>query len=339
MERVVADEARLGASGRKARATYALLAERRAIVVITAERAYRQGDRLTSRGVSYRLEEFGLPKTEKAFDHIELEVLVCRDSGLLLWQAIADVSRRVLRHGRFADREHALAWLAENYERDLWAEADVQAQVWIGKGGIASQIAGHAHSLGLDVFPMRGFSGAGFIRDAIAEAAQDTRPLVAFVADDADSSGLRSLEALERRVRRDAVQLGVSVEAVEQFAVTETQALGLPRRPQKDSTHRRATDPEWAVELDAMEPSDLRAALTEVVDRWCSPELREAALRAEEVDRAALASRGGQGGTRERAEHIEQIGVGEENRRRIRAATMRAWRDGPRSLPRSAATT
>jgi catechol 2,3-dioxygenase-like lactoylglutathione lyase family enzyme len=59
--------------------------------------------------------------------------------------------------------------------RDLWTEADVQAQVWIGKGGFASQIAAHAHSLGVDVLLMKGFSGAGFIREAIA--AEDERPL------------------------------------------------------------------------------------------------------------------------------------------------------------------
>jgi hypothetical protein len=286
MKRVVADEGRLNASGHKDRAADALLAERRAIAVITAERSYRQGDRLTTRGVSYRLVPLGLPKTEKAFGHIGADVLRCRDSGLLVWEAIADVSRRVLRHGRFRDRAHALAWLAENYERDLWAEADVQAQVWIGKGGIATQIAAHAHSLGLDVFPMQGFSGAGFIREAIAEAADDERPLVLFVADDLDSSGLRSMEALERRVRRDASQLGVTIEAVERFAVTEAQGRTLPTRPQKDSTHRRSTDLAWAVELDAMPPPDLRAALTEAVDRWCPPDLRETALSVEREERA-----------------------------------------------------
>jgi hypothetical protein len=235
-----------------------------------------------------------LPKSDAAFRRVEEDVLALRDSGLVAWEAIADGSRRVLHHGRFASTVEALEWLAETYRRDLWTRAPVQGQVWVEKFGIAAALADHAHALGLDVLPARGFPGAGFIRQAVADAAYDPRPLVLLLAGDLDSSGTRALEALERRVRRDAAELGVKVEAVERFAVTTEQVDGLklPTRPQKQTTHRRPDDPEWAVELDALPPPELRAALTAAVDRWCPPRLRAAALKAEAADRATLASLG-----------------------------------------------
>jgi hypothetical protein len=129
----------------------------------------------TSRGVGYLLEGLGLPKTEIVFRRIGEDVLTLRDSGLMPWETVADGSRRILRHGRFDDAEHALAWLAETYERVLWKDALVQAQVWVGKAGIAEILAEHAHLLGLDVLPTRGFSGAGFIRLAVAEPQEGQR--------------------------------------------------------------------------------------------------------------------------------------------------------------------
>lgn len=291
IERWAADERRLDGRGRKTRSSDDAVAERRAVIAIEAEGVYEAGDGpLTSRGVAYRLEVRGLPKADPLFRRVEEDVLALRDSGLIAWETIADGSRRILRHGRFADAADALGWLAGTYERDLWAEADVQAQVWVGKAGIGEQLAGHAFALGLDVLPTRGFSGAGFIRAAVAECAADPRPLVAFVADDLDSSGARALETIERRVRRDAAALGVRIEKVEPFAVTveQVEQLRLPTRPQKESTHRKPGDLEWAVELDAMPVAALRAALTEAVDRWCPPALRDAARAVEARERARL---------------------------------------------------
>lgn len=293
--RWAADELRFvrrpGGKRVKARSTDAAVAERRAVVWLVAERALAAGDGpLPSRGVAYRLEGLGLPKTETAFERVKDDVLALRDSALLAWEAISDGSRDVLPHGRWASAAAALAWLSESYERDLWEHADVQAQVWIGKAGMAELLSGRARELGVDLFPARGFSGAGFIRAAVQNAARDPRPLVVLVADDRDSSGSRAVEALERRVRRDAAELGVEIAAVEQFAVTAEQVeeLELPTQPQKDSTHTRDGDPDEKVELDAVPSAALRDALTAAVDRWCPPELRAAALGVEEDDRATI---------------------------------------------------
>jgi hypothetical protein len=296
-----ADEHRRDGLGRKPRATDDVVAERRAVVAVVLERALRSGDGpLTSRGAAYALETLGLPKTREAFRRVEEAALALRDSALVPWEAVADGSRRVLHHGRFADPQDALEVLAENYRRDLWAEAPIQVQVWVEKAGIASALAGHTHALGVDLLPARGFSGAGFVRAAIADAAHDPRPLVLLLAGDGDSSGARALEAIERRARRDGRELGVEIEAVERWAVTREQVarLGLPMRPDRPSTHRRDGDPTEAVELDAMPLGELRAELTRAIDRWCPPALREAAHRREVEDRALLArlARAGEGG-------------------------------------------
>lgn len=285
----VAHENTANGTGRTARATAALMAERRALVALAVSTS--EDHPLTSRGVAYRLVSWGLPKREKPFRHVEEAVLELRDSGLLPWEQIADETRAVQRHGRWASREEALAWLADTYRRDLWARADVQVQVWVEKRGIASLLAGHAADLGLDVYPTGGFSGAGFVRAAVAEAAQDGRPLVVLYFADSDSSGRRAVEAVERRVRRDAADLGAELAALEPAAVTPEQIrdLGLPTRPDKDSTHRRDHDPEDVVELDAMTPTQLRDALSEAAAAWLPDDLRREAESLEAAERADLA--------------------------------------------------
>ena len=271
------------------RATANLMAERRAIVAMVINASQ---DMLTARGVAYLLLNDGLPKYDGPFRRVETSVLELRDSALIAWEKIADETRVVQRHNRWPDIQTALRTLANTYRRDLWAESPVQVQVWVEKRGVAAILAGHARLLGVDVFPMGGFTGAGFLRSAMVEAKEDGRPLVLLRMGDSDSSGLRASEAIARRARRDAAQLGVTLaEDVVNVAVTEDQIrdLGLLTRPNKLTPHWREGDPDQVVELDAMTPPQLRAALSDAIDIYLPDELRERAERTETEDRSMLA--------------------------------------------------
>jgi hypothetical protein len=157
---------------------------------------------------------------------------------------------------------------------------DVQGQVWMEKEDLADALSDVAEDPGLDTYPASGFTGAGFLRSAIEDAARDPRPLVIFQFTDFDSSGNRTRESFWRRAHVFAAELGVELEIVTAgLTAAQIAAREIPTRPQKDSTHRRPEDGNLAAELDAVDalyPGLLGEWLTEAVEPYCSAALREA---------------------------------------------------------------
>jgi hypothetical protein len=278
---------------KKRRATKQEMVERRDVTRWLIETAGRE---LSRRGVAYRAEALlGLPKTEPAFRLIEEATLDLRDDGEVPWESIRDGRRQVIHHGRWGSTVERLRFVADHHKVDLWADAPVQAQVWIEKEDLAEAITPRARALGLDVYPASGFTGAGFLRAGIKTAAADPRPLVLFELTDYDSSGNRMRETIERRARRFTAELGVELEAIVDVALTREQVddYDIPLRPQKESTHRRDGDDELAAELDAVDalyPDLLGDWLEEAVEGYWSAEDRQPVLDVEEADARDLAA-------------------------------------------------
>jgi hypothetical protein len=254
------------------------------------------GRKLSVRGVAYRAESLlGLPKTESAFRLIETATVDLRDSGLASWNLIRDGRRTVTWHGRRDDVRQTLRLAHGNHRLDLWAHTPVQAQVWLEKGGLLGAIAPRASQLGLCVYPASGFTGAGFLRVAMEDAATDGRPLVVFQLLDFDSSGNRMRESFEKRADTFARELGVDLSAIERVALTREQidSHSIPTRPQKESSHRRDEDDEDAAELDAVDalyPALLGDWLENAVESYWGASDRQPALEQEARDRRDLAS-------------------------------------------------
>ena len=287
-----------GSRRTKARATKAEMAERGRVTRWLIETA---GRALSRRGVAYRAESLlDLPKTEKAFRLIEEMTLTLRDDGEIPWRLIRDGRRSVIWNSRgeweSVDEfiESSLERALHGYDRNPWMDTDVQGQVWMEKEDLADALGETAEDLGLDVHPASGFTGAGFLRSAIEDAARDPRPLVIFQFTDFDSSGNRMRESFQRRVRTFAADLGVEIEEIVAVGLTAAQiaAHKIPTRPQKDSTHRRPEDGNLAAELDAvdaLQPGLLGEWLTEAIEPYCPTTLREANKKHIESTEARLA--------------------------------------------------
>jgi hypothetical protein len=165
------EQVRRGAS--KNRATAAEMAERRRVTRWLIETAGRP---LSRRGNAYRAEALlGLPKTEQAFRLIEEATLWLRDEGLVPWESIRDGRRQVIPHGRWVSLAEQLDWISRSHELDLWADAPVQAQVWIEKEDLADALSETARALGLDIYPRRASRAPG-------SSARRSRPPAATVA-------------------------------------------------------------------------------------------------------------------------------------------------------------
>lgn len=284
------EQAAVGA--RKGRATAQEMRERRLVTRWLVETAGRP---LTCRGVPYRAAALlGLPKTDKAFRLIEEATLYLRDEGLIPWSAIRDGRRQVIPCGRWNSLDEHMRYVADHHKLELWTDAPVQAQVWIEKQDLANALAPRAHGIGLDVYPCAGFTGAGFLREAIEGAAVDPRPLVIFELLDHDSAGNRMRETISRRARTFAAEVGVDIGEIVEVALTAEQVRdhNIPTRPQKDSTHRRDDDDELAAELDAvdaLDPDLLGDWLEQAIEPYWSAEDRGAVLEQERRDREFMA--------------------------------------------------
>jgi hypothetical protein len=284
-----AEQAQNGAT--KARATKAEMAERSEVTRWLIETAGRP---LSRRGVAYRAEALlDLPKTVKAFRYIEEETLTLRDNGLIPWEMVRDGRRQMIPHGRRRSLAEHVRYEARDHRLDLWVNTEVQAHVGIEKEDLADALSERARGLGLDVYPASGFTGAGFLREAIKQASYDPRPLVLFLFVDYDSSGNVMRETIERRARRFAAELGVEIEGFVDVALTREQVddNNLPTRPQKKSTHTRADDDTDAAELDAVDalyPDLLGDWLEEAIEPYCPAAHREAVHGQEERNRGVL---------------------------------------------------
>ena len=281
-----------GSAAKKPRATATEMAQRH---VATWWLMTTAGRPLSVRGVAYRAEALlALPKTENAFRLIEEATVDLRDSALASWSLIRDGRRSVSWHDRREDISHTLEIAQDDHRLDLWAQAPLQAQVWIEKEGLVGAIAPRAHEIGLNVYAASGFTGAGFLRVAMEGAAEDGRPLVVLQLVDYDSSGNRMRESAERRSRTFADDLDVHVEAIERVALTRAQIdqHSIPTRPQKESSHRRDEDDKDAAELDAVDalhPDLLGDWLEQAVEPYWGAEDRRPALDREANDDRVLA--------------------------------------------------
>jgi hypothetical protein len=288
------------------RATEQEMAERREVVEWLVKTAGRP---LSRRGVAYRAEVLlGYPKTAHAFRLIDAMTVTLREDGTIPFAAIRDGRRRVLYHGRWDKLAEHLEAAADRHRLDLWADAPVQAQVWIEKADLADALSTRAsEELGLSVYPSSGNDGLSFLYAQIEQAALDVydgdgerirerpRPLVLFELRDFDSSGNRAREVFRRKVRKYARRLDVKVEAIVPVALTREQVdeYELPTRPQKENQHYRPDDDDDdACELDAVDalhPDLLGDWLAAAVEPYLAP-YREAVEGREERDRRVIAT-------------------------------------------------
>jgi len=252
------------------RSTKAETAERRQAILDIV----RAQQPMTCRQVFYRAMVKGLvEKSEKGYLLSNTDLRILRRSGDIPYDFIVDNTREILRPKTYVSVEAALEEAAEDYCKNLWHDAEEIVMVFVEKDALSGVLWPVTSRFDVPLIVARGYNSLsalhGIAKTITAAAAAGQRVNIYYFGD-LDPSGTDAVRAAEETLRQ--MTAGCTTEKTlrfERVAVTRAQAekWNLPSRPTKTSDVRAKNFKGRSVELDAIEPDDLRVLVRKVIQR------------------------------------------------------------------------
>lgn len=209
-----------------------------------------------------------IEKSESGYNKVQAQVLALRRENRLPYRHIADATRYMRKPRTFDGWQDALRDTAQLYRKALWADTDLEVQIWVEKSALAGVIYPVTAEYDVPLMPTGGYTSETFAYGAVADLRGTGRKLVVHSLYDFDRSGRDATASLREKVERFGRELRVRVE-FNVLGLTESQvtALDLPTRPPKRKT---AADQGWpyayAAELDAIPPDTLRSMVRDAIE-------------------------------------------------------------------------
>jgi hypothetical protein len=246
---------------------------------------------VTLRQLFYRLVSDGtLPNTIGTYKALSDRTTRAREAGW--FPNLIDRGRMIHRYRAFPSPQAAREWLAGIYQRDRTEGQPWSVYLGVEKAGMVVQLDSWFSDLGIPILALGGYASHSYKQAVAADVARQTRrhrgrPAVLLYAGDHDPSG--------EDIDRDFVDKSGCWDQVIRVALTAEQvdAHGLPPMPGKETDSRAggfvAKHGELRqVELDALDPEDLRHLYQSAVDGLWNHDAYQATLEQEETDRSAL---------------------------------------------------
>ncbi len=243
-------------------------------------RSYATG--VTLRQLFYRLVSAQLiPNSLAAYKRLSSLTAEARREGD--FPDLIDRGREIHQPTYFNDVGHALFNIIRWYRLDRTEGQDVSLYLGVEKNGMVEQLSAWFGDLGIPILALGGYSSQTYVADVIASVEAQERPAVLLYAGDFDPSGEDIDRDFEERTAcwDRVVRVALSAAQVQQY--------GLPPNPGKATDSRAAAFVERhgelvQVELDALDPDDLRALFTDAVNQWWDTSAYELVLGRERDD-------------------------------------------------------
>jgi hypothetical protein len=249
------------------------------------------GRPMTVRQVFYQATVRGLvEKAESGYAKVQTDLTVMRRTGELPYDWLADNTRWQRKPRTFSSVEQALRETAAFYRKDLWTNADSYVETWLEKDALAGVVLPVTSMFDVPLMVARGYASLSFLYSAAEAINTLAVPVYIYHLGDFDPSGVNAGEKIEETLRDMAPDADI---VFERLAVTEEQITDwdLPTRPTKASdTRAKAFGSTLSVELDAIEPNQLRALVQEAIERHLPPE-QYAVLKEAEASEREIISR------------------------------------------------
>jgi hypothetical protein len=217
-----------------------------------------EGRPMTVRQVFYQATVHGfVEKTEDGYRKVQSDLTIMRREGFLPYDWLADNTRWQRKPRTFDGVDHALEATAELYRKDLWAHADCYVEIWLEKDALSSVILPVTALYDVPLMVARGYSSLSFLHTAATYIAELDLPTFIYHLGDFDPSGVNAGEKIEETLKEMAPEADIEFERI---AVNPDQiaAWNLPTRPTKQTDSRAKNFAAESVELDAIEPNQLR---------------------------------------------------------------------------------
>jgi hypothetical protein len=246
------------------------------------------GKPMTVRQVFYQATVRGLvEKAESGYAKVQTDLTIMRRAGDLPYDWLADNTRWQRKPRTFNGVEEALQYTAEFYRKSLWADADCYAEIWLEKDALAGVIYPVTATYDVPLMVARGYASLSFLHTAAEYINDLVVPAYIYHLGDFDPSGVNAGEKIEETLRELAPDAEIYFQRI---AVTEEQIADwdLPTRPTKTSDTRSKGFGAISVELDAIEPNQLRALVQDAIEQHLPADQFEVLKAAEESEREII---------------------------------------------------
>ena len=205
-------------------------------------------------------------KSEAGYDKVQTDLVVMRRSGALPYDWLADNTRWQRKPTTYASITDALKETARFYRKALWTSADTYVEVWLEKDALSGVIYPVTSLYDVPLMVARGYASLSFLHGAAEYINELDVPAYIYHLGDFDPSGVNAAEKIEQTLRDLAPRADIHFERI---AVTpaQIQAWELPTRPTKQTDSRAKGFGAVSVELDAIEPDELRALVRRYIER------------------------------------------------------------------------
>jgi hypothetical protein len=249
------------------------------------------GRPMTVRQVFYQATVIGLvEKAETGYKKVQTDLTVMRKAGDLPYSWLTDNTRWQRKPDSYGSIEEALQETAKFYRKDLWRAADSYVEIWLEKDALSGVIYPVTKEYDVPLMVARGYASLSFLHSA-AEAINDLLvPAHIYHLGDFDPSGVNAAAKIEETLRELAPDAEIHFERI---AVTPAQIehWRLPSRPTKGTdTRAKSFGSDVSVELDAINPNDLRGLVRLCIEQHLPARQFEILKAAEESERKMLTS-------------------------------------------------
>jgi hypothetical protein len=221
--------------------------------------ALEQDHPMTVRQLFYRLVSGGaIDKTEAEYKGTVVRLTgEMRLDGEIEFGWIADNTRWMRKPRTHSNLEDALQDAARTYRRSVWDDQDVYVEIWLEKDALAGVLIDVTKRWDVPLMVTRGFASLSFLYEAADAIRAQGKPAYLYYFGDHDPSGIDIPRTVEQRIREFAPEADIIFERV---AVNRDQIeqWDLPTRPTKKTDSRSKNFEGESVEVDAIEPAELR---------------------------------------------------------------------------------
>jgi hypothetical protein len=243
---------------------------------------------VTVRQVFYQATVRGLvEKTEAGYGKVQTDLVLLRRSGDLPYDWLADNTRWQRKPRTFDSVEEVLRETAAFYRKSLWTNAEAYVELWLEKDALAGVVDPITSMYDVPLMVARDYASLSFLHEAAEYINGLDVPAFIYHLGDFDPSGVNAGKKIEETLRDLAPDAEIEFA---RLAVTPSQinAWHLPTRPTKQSDSRSKNFGEVSVELDAIEPDQLRRLVQTAIERHLPPEQFDLLKAAEESEREII---------------------------------------------------
>jgi hypothetical protein len=269
---------------KRTRATKAKVEERREALLAIID----DGKPMTVRQVFYQATVRGLvEKAESGYAKVQTDLTVMRRAGDLSYDWLADNTRWQRKPRTFDSVESALQETAQFYRKSLWRDADSYVEIWLEKDALAGVVYPITNMYDVPLMVARGYASLSFLYSAAEHINELSVPTYIYHCGDFDPSGVNAGEKIGETLRELAPDAKIYFERI---AVTPEQISewDLPTRPTKTSDTRSKGFGTISVELDAIEPNQLRSLVQDAIEQHLPADRFEVLKAAEESEREII---------------------------------------------------